>query len=158
MARYKGPTRRSRRELDEIATQIVQRQVYYAPVWSQEFQNSFAWLFMLMDPPMTKKAAKTIGGAYEDYSKAMPRGVNGCPMFTSGRILHIDDTRELFKAIVRKEAALHGPVTYGVYEDGRLLPLYAGKPLDEYVHTEPVKVYRRLHAAERYANSLATVA
>ena len=152
MARYKGPARRSKRELDEIATQIVQGQVYYAPVWTREFHDSFGWLFWLMDPPMSKKAAKTIGGAYEEFSKAMPRAINGVPMFSSGRILHIDDTRELFKAIVRKEEALHGPVTYGVYEDGSLLPLYSGKPLDPYVHGEPVRVYQRLHAAEKCAN------
>ena len=42
---------------------------------------------------------ETIGLIYEDMSKAMPRSVNGMPMFMSCHIMHIEDWERARKAI-----------------------------------------------------------
>ncbi len=42
---------------------------------------------------------KQIGMIYEYYHKALPRGINGLPFFTSCRVMHIDDWKRAKKVI-----------------------------------------------------------
>lgn len=53
------------------------------------------------ETPEREEYFKTIGMLYEDYSKAMPRGVNGYPMFMSCNIVSIEDTKR-FKEMYGK--------------------------------------------------------
>jgi hypothetical protein len=46
---------------------------------------------------------KQIGCLYEFYEKALPRSMNGKPMFMSFKMLHIDDWTRAMKAIDREQ-------------------------------------------------------
>ena len=99
--------RLSKQELDELATQIVQRRVYLAHVSREpEFQHAFGWLFAMMDAPLSESQMSTIGACYADMSAALPRAINGIPMFTSMRSLHRDDVMPLHWKIMRKQRVL----------------------------------------------------
>jgi hypothetical protein len=99
--------RKTRQELDELAQQVVRGEIYIA--LDKEMLNlSFGWIFGMMDPPMSKSGIESIGAVYEEYSKAMPRAINGYPMFSSMRFVHTDDVERLGTMIDRKQRALDG--------------------------------------------------
>lgn len=98
--------RKSRSEIDELAARVVRREVYLAHVASNGFQHSFGWLFMLMKEPPRQSELETIAACYEEMGKALPRGVNGYPMFTSCQFVHVNDMEQLHERILRKEQAL----------------------------------------------------
>lgn len=46
-----------------------------------------------------KRYVKSIGALWEYYEKAMPRSVNGLPIFMSCKLLHIDDMKVLMTTL-----------------------------------------------------------
>jgi hypothetical protein len=98
-----------RKELDELASSVVRGEVYLARVGEDpSFEHSFGWLFMMLDPPLSKSQAATIGACYAPMKNALPRAINGYPMFAGCKIVHVDDVMSLHWRIVRKQRALDG--------------------------------------------------
>ena len=99
--------RKSRSEIDELAAQIVRREVHIATPGPM-LDNSFGMLLALVNPPPTQRQLDTIGAVYEERSKASPRMLNGQLIFWSCQFVHVKDMKRLRKAVERKEAALNG--------------------------------------------------
>ncbi len=97
--------RKSRQELDALATQVVRGEVYIATE-GEALDKPFGWLIAMIDPPPTDRQIRTIGAVYEVMSKASPMGINGYPFFTSCQFVHVDDMKRLVKLCERKERAL----------------------------------------------------
>jgi len=49
------------------------------------------------------ESLKQVGVIYENKSAALPRSINGQPMFTSMRVLHVDDWQRAWAAILKEE-------------------------------------------------------
>lgn len=67
--------------------------------------EQLSWVFLpLMDINnlLTKSEIESVGLIYEEMSKALPRGINGMPMFTSCRFMNIDDHKRACAAIDRE--------------------------------------------------------
>ena len=47
-----------------------------------------------------------LGGLYEHYDKALPRGINGLPFFMSVRVMHIEDWNMVNEVIVAEQERL----------------------------------------------------
>ena len=50
--------------------------------------------------------AREFGVLWEFYSKALPRGINGYPMFASHHVMHKDDWERARKAIIREQSRM----------------------------------------------------
>jgi hypothetical protein len=109
--------RKSPTELNDLAVQVVRGEVYIA-FGGDGLQHSFGALLALaggMQPrdergrfgrKPKKSDFETIGAVYEELRKALPRGINGHPMFMSCRFLHVNDVRPLMDLVERKQEAL----------------------------------------------------
>ena len=97
--------RKSRSELDALATQIVRGEVHIATE-GEALDKSFGHIFAMIDPPPTDKQIATIGAVYEELRNAAPTAINGYPFFFSCRFVHVDDLKKLQKLCERKERAL----------------------------------------------------
>ena len=97
--------RKSRSELDALATQIVRGEVHIATE-GEALDKSFGHIFALLETPPTERQLATIGAVYERLSKASPVGINGYPFFLSCQFVHVKDLKKLQKLCERKERAL----------------------------------------------------
>lgn len=100
-----APARLTTDELNELARDVAMNRVYCANT-EEGIRWSFGFLLGMLDPPMTKEYADQVGAIYESLDKALPRGVNGYPMFTSLRFLHADDLPELIRLVEEKRRVL----------------------------------------------------
>lgn len=100
-------SRLERGELDSLATRVVKGEVYLA-LNASALERSFGHLFALLHEPLSDDEAASIGGVYEERSKASPTGVNGYPFFFSCKLLHRDDVEPLHRLISKKERRLFG--------------------------------------------------
>ncbi len=60
----------------------------------------FPLLFGALNGYNQESLETRIGVLYEYMEKALPRGINGCPCFTSMRILHAEDWKRAHAAIL----------------------------------------------------------
>lgn len=96
-------------ELDDLATRILRGEVYIAAE-GPALEHSFGFMLMMVnsDEPLTQSQIASIGACYEDMAKALPRAINGYPMFVSMKILHRDDVEPLNKLLTKKHRAMTG--------------------------------------------------
>lgn len=92
-------------QIKDLARRIVTNQTYLA-MSDQELDLSFGFILKMAAADLKESEIQTWGAVYEDYSQALPRSVNGHPMFFSCRILHVNDVPRLFDEINRMEEAL----------------------------------------------------
>lgn len=92
-------------EITDLARRITTNQTYIA-FGGDGFRFSFGFILGMHAGNVKQTDIQTWGAAYEDYDKALPRGVNGYPMFMSCRILHVNDVPRLTKELTRMEEAL----------------------------------------------------
>lgn len=99
--------RKTPKQLNDLAVQIVKGEVYMVNQ-GPGLNLSFGWIFALMDPKPTLWELETVGAVYEKMSKALPRGINGYPMFSSCQFVHVNDFDRLLALVEEKERALAG--------------------------------------------------
>lgn len=92
-------------QITDLARRIITNQTYLA-MTEQELDLSFGFTLSMAAIDLKRSEIETWGAVYEDYSQALPRTVNGRPMFFSCRILHVNDVPRLFDEISRMEEAL----------------------------------------------------
>lgn len=97
------PPRLEAEEIKNLARRIVQNEIYI-PHSEEAMECSFGAMLKLMD--WTDYDTSKIGLIYEEIHKAGPMAVNGFPMFLSMRLIHCDDTPELFEHVTRMMEAL----------------------------------------------------
>lgn len=90
------PKRLANDELRQLAIQIVEGTVYCANS-AEGIRWSFSLMLMLIDIP--DDVAEKIGALYGPIDSAVPRSVNGYPILTSMRTLHVDDLEPLNDAV-----------------------------------------------------------
>ncbi|KKM86695.1 hypothetical protein LCGC14_1276410 [marine sediment metagenome] len=92
-------------EITELARDSVTNLVFITN--SQDGINlSFGLVLSLLLPKAHERYIESIGAVYEYISKAGPRSINGMPMFTSVRFLHIEDMPLLTEERSRLKAAI----------------------------------------------------
>lgn len=99
------PPRLDEAEIKDLARRIVTN-VTWITNDPEAMQMAFGLVVGLMnwsDYDVTK-----VGGIYEDLAKALPRSINGFPMFTSAHLLHVDDLGAVKAEVERMEEALGG--------------------------------------------------
>ncbi len=90
MSDVKPPARLSEAELAQLAIDVVEGRVYATN--TEEGLRAFIVVLAFVDlTPIVDK----IGAVYETLEKALPRSLNGLPMFTSFKLLHVDDLEPL---------------------------------------------------------------
>lgn len=86
-----APERLPASELAQLAIDAVEGRAFITN--SEEgIRNSFGLMVAMVD---FDHVVDQIGALYEYMEKAMPRGINGQPMFASMRVLHADDLEPL---------------------------------------------------------------
>lgn len=90
-------------ELNDLAADIVRGKTYIANK-PDALRYSFGFLISLVDAP--DEYWQNVGACYADWAEALPRGINGYPMFMTMRVLHIDDLDPLLEKVDAKHEAL----------------------------------------------------
>lgn len=80
-------------ELRTLAIEIVEDRVFITRSES-DVHNAFGMVLAFLDPAALEDADNW-GSLYEDYEKALPRTINGVPVFSSFKVLHADDLEPL---------------------------------------------------------------
>ena len=107
-----APAPRSREELWPIALKVAQNDIFTSRHLRADEQDLVTMVFVplaLMDDKSLKYVTTHAGMVYEEYSKALPRGINGFPMFVSFRTVYKaewDLFRELVAEAEKRVAAL----------------------------------------------------
>jgi hypothetical protein len=86
---------RPEEELKQIARDLQAGHIFTDKHMSEYDQKNLGMVFMVlmfMDP-RDFYIPETIGMIYEHMSQAMPRSINGMPMFTSLHYLNVEDTK-----------------------------------------------------------------
>lgn len=97
------PGQRTEEELREFVLAWMDRRVYsHLHITDQSLTPSIFMCLALM-PPMPKDYIEKVGLIYEYMKDAGPRSINGCPMFMSHRILHVDDWARVQPVIAAEE-------------------------------------------------------
>lgn len=100
--------RKPRHELREIARDLVTNRAWGTNN-AMEAQLSFGFLLSLWlrdANPAERRSWDSVGFIYAPMSAAMPRSINGLPMFTEARFVHVNDIAYLTQEIQRMEEAL----------------------------------------------------
>jgi len=85
-------------ELKQIAIDLQVGHIFSDRHMNEYDRKNLGMVFMviLFMDPKDFYIPTSIGLVYEYMSKAMPRGVNGMPMFTSCHFLNVEDTNYVF--------------------------------------------------------------
>lgn len=87
-------------ELKQIAVDIFDSKIFCdRHIPKEEFERIrqvFMPIILGAFKDMSVEEFMDIGLIYEYYSKALPRGINGMPMFTSLQILSQEETKKMF--------------------------------------------------------------
>lgn len=111
------PERLSAEALAHLAVDVVEGRVFIAND-PEAVRLSFGLLIALVD---WDDVAESIGAIYAPMDKALPRSINGYPMFTSMQVLHLDDLEPLGEKVKEYEAqraAFTQPASAGSTEGG----------------------------------------
>jgi hypothetical protein len=94
-------------EMDVLVRRVVSGEVYASN--SADGLESFR-LVLAYGGEKLGQFVDSIGMVYEEMSKALPRPVNGYPMFTSCKFLHRDQLVEFLRRVELLEARIHAPL------------------------------------------------
>ena len=108
--------RKTKQDLNELAIQIVRGEIHIAN-GGDGLQHSFGFILALAAGMKPRDArgrfarrrqsdVETIGAVYEEMHRALPRGINGYPMFMSCKFVHVNDLGPLMDLVERKQEAL----------------------------------------------------
>lgn len=100
--------RKPRSELRALARDLVTNRAW-GTADAQEAHLSFGFLLgvWLNDAtPTERRSFDSVGFIYAPLSAAMPRSINGLPMFMEAAFVHVNDMDYLFEEIGRMEDAL----------------------------------------------------
>jgi hypothetical protein len=93
------PERLPAAALAQLAIDVVEGRMYVTNT-PEGVRLSFGLLIAMID---WDEAAEQIGAFYAPMSEALPRSINGLPMFTSIKVLHVDDLQPLHDKIKEYE-------------------------------------------------------
>ena len=100
--------RKSRAQLKELARDLVTNRVWGTNN-AHEAQLSFGFLLRIWfrdATPEERRSWDNVGFIYAPLSAAMPRSINGLPMFMEAAFVHVNDMEYLFEEIERMQDAL----------------------------------------------------
>lgn len=96
-------------EVVALARGIVTNQIFFTNT-EEGIKNSFGMLITFgAFADWEESELMKFAGAYAPIDTAMPRAINGWPMFMQMKCLHVDNSDELFDEIARMEDALGLP-------------------------------------------------
>lgn len=108
--------RKTPAQLSDLAARIVRGEIYIATS-GDGLKHSFGFILALAAGMKQRDArgrfarkrqsdVQTIGAVYEEMHRALPRGINGYPMFMSCKFVHVNDVERLAEMVARKQEAL----------------------------------------------------
>jgi len=92
-------------EIKDLARRIVTNEVYITNT-EIGFRLSFGMVLPFVAMSVPKREFLKIGACYAEWSKALPRSINGEPCFGSANLVHKDDVPFLLAEIENMETAL----------------------------------------------------
>ncbi len=114
--------RMSQEFLDRLAGRVVRREVWITNT-PQNLYQAFGLILMAtldgLSHDEANKKLEDLGAMWETYELALPRGINGLPMFTSGHMVHRLDVEPLRLEVERLDKLIDGNLTTGDTPEAR---------------------------------------
>lgn len=109
-------------QIHQIALGISQNSIFHSAMLGDRMVDMLSHVFMPLifigDAMRQWMIKNEIAGFYEDYGRAMPRSINGYPMFMSMRMLNDEDNEKVFNRVMEIDKALEALKNGGPSNEG----------------------------------------